>query len=185
MKQMWDKKVLVEVIHKESPKVEVDSELSETSENPVQNKVITEALGEVLPDTTGQTDKYLKVGSDGLEWADGGGKLYVHNIFAIDTHYFSVNVQIISNSDTPFTKQTLVEYLYDKGYNTNVKHYCASGYIFSSGAIAYFCYGIRVNARNTNSPNLLCAKSDGSDAGYETSANIGGANIFRDVVSEL
>ena len=47
MKRMFDKEEIVDIIQEESPKVEVDSELSETSENPVQNKVIYEALQNV------------------------------------------------------------------------------------------------------------------------------------------
>ena len=44
MKRMFDKEEIVEIAKEEGGSITVDSELSSTSENPVQNKVITEAL---------------------------------------------------------------------------------------------------------------------------------------------
>ena len=130
MKRMFDKEEIVDLIQEESPKIEVDSELSETSENPVQNKVITEALGEVLPDTTGQTDKFLKVGSDGLEWAEAGGKLYIHNITfssLSENNYNYIKMSYISKTSSQFTAVTFVNELNTKGVNSRNNALSVSG----------------------------------------------------------
>ena len=90
MKRMFDKEEIVEIAKEGS--VTVDSELSSTSENPVQNKVITEALGKVLPDTTGQEGNFLKVGSEGLEWSPAGsGGKYRHTILMSKNNQSSTN----------------------------------------------------------------------------------------------
>ena len=66
--------------------ITVDDALSDSSENPVQNKVINTALGgkadttdlpdasELVPDTTGASQgDVLMIGADGPEWAPAGG----------------------------------------------------------------------------------------------------------------
>lgn len=124
MKRMFDKKEIVDIIQEESPKIEVDSELSETSENPVQNKVIYEALGDkqdALPDTTGQTDKFLKVGADGLEWGEAGGgeKKYLHVYSFIFISGTKTYIYIVTNKDSALTKEEIRVALVNAGYNSS------------------------------------------------------------------
>ena len=145
MKRMFDKEEIVDLIQEESPKIEVDSELSETSENPVQNKVITEALGEVLPDTTGQTDKYLKVGSDGLEWAEAGVKLYIHNITFSDmaqNNYNYIRMSYISKTSSQFTAVTFVNELNTKGITSRNKALSVSGAKYDANSLVGIYTGI-------------------------------------------
>ena len=118
MKRMYANEELVKLIQENAPEVEVDDALSNTSENPVQNKVIYGALEDkqdALPDTTGETGKFLKVGSDGLEWAEGeGGKLYLHNINMYWTYFstiFNIDIRLLSSSSTQYTKSSLITYL--------------------------------------------------------------------------
>ena len=128
MKRMFDKEEIVEIAKEEGGSITVDSELSPTSENPVQNKVIYEALADKqdsLPDTTGQTDKFLKVGSEGLEWGNAGGsQTYLHRFdvlstsFVIDgeTIYVSGTFEIIADTSTHFNSLSEVRtYLKNKG----------------------------------------------------------------------
>ena len=185
MKQMWDKKVLVEVIHKESPKVEVDSELSETSENPVQNKVITEALGEVLPDTTGQTDKFLKVGSEGLEWAEAGGnKKYIHYIHGYKNGTVEIGCTLITDSSTPLSTPTLLgNYLYSKGLISNSNNAPASGLYIESNVIKGYVVGIFGDVLGT--VGVITAFADGSSTSLMSVKNISSWNTFYDTVVEL
>ena len=132
MKRMFDKEEIVEIAKEEGGSITVDSELSPTSENPVQNKVIYEALADkqdVLPDTTGQTDKFLKVGSEGLEWAEaGGGGKYLHHISLLghsnDSNFNSlISLDIINDSAEKFTSNTLRTYLRTNGYNSSSNQY--------------------------------------------------------------
>ena len=61
MKRMYANEELVKLIQENAPETEVDDALSNTSENPVQNKVIYGALEEkqdLLPTTV--ANKYLK-----------------------------------------------------------------------------------------------------------------------------
>lgn len=55
----------------------VDSSLSPTSENPVQNKVIYQALQDVLPSQTGNSGKFLTTNGTTTSWAtvSGGGSV--------------------------------------------------------------------------------------------------------------
>ncbi|MBR2557473.1 MAG: hypothetical protein IKE95_03740 [Methanobrevibacter sp.] len=162
MKRMFDKEEIVDLIQEESPKIEVDSELSETSENPVENKVIFEALADKqdsLPDTTGQTDKFLKVGSEGLEWAEAGGgggnKLYLHRVAVItggSSSKRSFTMNIITSDSTPFTRSSFRDYYRAKFHPLYI---LASSYeknpdILASGLVNQtddngIIFGIKVN----------------------------------------
>lgn len=95
MKRMFDKEEIVEIAKEEGGSVTVDSELSPTSENPVQNKVIYEALENV------------------------GGKVYAHYI-TLKSYLGSAvygSIVIISNSST-ITKDDVAKLLYSKGYTS-------------------------------------------------------------------
>lgn len=91
MKRMFDKEEIVEIAKEEGGSITVDDELSPTSENPVQNKVIYEALENV------------------------GGKLYMHNIHMYWTsgdNLVNVDIRFINSSATAFTaKSALIDYL--------------------------------------------------------------------------
>ena len=140
MKRMWDKPELVKLIEDNAPEITVDDALSGTSENPVQNKVINTALGtkqDSLPSTTGEEGKFLKVGSSGLEWANAGGGKYLHNVILFDSTYLlSLNISIISNSNTPYTTASFSQFLNDAGYDSSTNGLeirCDGGWKNNSG----------------------------------------------------
>lgn len=123
MKQMWDKKKLEEMIEEGGSSVTVDSELSDTSENPVQNKVITEAILGGLPDPTGHDDEFLTVNSGVLSWR-GGGKKYLHFIRVYPNSYqLPISLIIVNESNTLFDYTGLASYLYNNGNTEEAKSY--------------------------------------------------------------
>lgn len=95
MKRMFDKEEIVEIAKEEGGSITVDSELSPTSKNPVQNKVIFNALENV------------------------GGKVYAHYITLrsyIGNEVYG-SIVIISNSPT-MTKNDVAKFLNSKGYTS-------------------------------------------------------------------
>lgn len=144
MKQMWDKKKLEEMIQAESPQITVDSALSDTSENPVQNKVIYTALAgkqDSLPDTLEQEGKFLGIDESGnLAWGDPDKPLYLHKL-EVGGGSNGGMVLIINQESTPFTTSTLSAYLYSKGFTSNLLPYPASGPIgpFKTDYLANIC----------------------------------------------
>lgn len=90
MKRMFDKEEIVEIAKEEGGSVVVDSELSPTSENPVQNKVIYEAL------------------------QNGSGK-YLHIINCLQTSRdgFDFRIYLVTDSNSFFSKASLNRYLID------------------------------------------------------------------------
>ena len=99
MKRMFDKEEIVEIAKEEGGSVTVDSELSPTSENPVQNKVIYEALN--------------------------GKKLYQHNItLVVSSNAQEGYMSIISSKNTEYTASEVAKILYDNGFtNGTTKAY--------------------------------------------------------------
>lgn len=96
MKRMFDKEEIVEIAKEEGGSITVDSELSPTSENPVQNKVIYEAL------------------------EDAGSKLYAHYLsgqVSISTATVYIKAILITNKPDAYTKQTLAQLLYNSASN--------------------------------------------------------------------
>lgn len=133
MKQMWDKKKLEEMIQEGGSSITVDDQFSTESENPVQNKVITNALLDAstelnnkqdkLPDTAGQTGKFLKVGSEGLEWGEVGGK-YLHEYEIIfnpgnSPYAMTARFYIVANKNTALTNEEIVSYISSHYSNDN------------------------------------------------------------------
>ena len=158
---MWDKKVLVEVIHKESPKVEVDSELSETSENPVQNKVIYEALQ-----------------------GAGGTKKYIHYIHGYKNGSVEIGCTLITDSSTPLSTPTLLgNYLYSKGLMSNSNNAPASGLYIENNVIKGYVVGIFGGVLGT--VGVITAFADGSSTSLMSVKNISSWNTFYDTVVEL
>lgn len=112
MKRMFDKEEIVEIAKEEGGSITVDSELSSTSENPVQNKVITEALN--------------------------GTKLYKHYLqgqVSISTATVYIRGLLITNKSDAYTTQTLGSFLQESAgvYATLL----VSAYQINSGSISY------------------------------------------------
>ena len=108
----------------------------------------------------------------------GGGKqLYQHCITLIISgtkRYISLN--IISDSATPFTYDTLNTYLADKGFNSNNVVYSASGTYYESG------YGIRIVYGVYGSTEIGVVGTTVSD-GLKDSITISGASITDTVIT--
>lgn len=91
MKRMFDKEEIVEIAKEEGGSITVDSELSPTSENPVQNKVIYEALN--------------------------GKKLYLHQIKIANCYAELYSTRAEPFTD----EADLAGYMYEKGMTTYIK----------------------------------------------------------------
>ena len=117
MKRMFDKEEIVEIAKEEGGSITVDSELSPTSENPVQNKVIYEAL-------------------------QSGGKYLHHIFFTASNAEGKYDFFILNESSEAFTEDTLYDYLYDAGY-TSRNNYCnkISGVYFRIASNGKMLYG--------------------------------------------
>lgn len=125
MKRMYSKEELVELLIKqEGSSVTVDSELSDSSENPVQNKVIKDALDDKqdsLP--TVVNDRFLHTNADtgALEWAEAGGGgsgKYLHLIHRWSNNYDWWDI-IVNDSQTPISWEDYVNWIKDNGFNCN------------------------------------------------------------------
>ena len=187
MKRMYANEELVKLIQENAPEVEVDDALSNTSENPVQNKVIYGALEDkqdALPDTTGETGKFLKVGSDGLEWDEAGGNAYQHIISFNGSKSgvvieLTVKFDLINSNATPFTNSSLASYLYDKGYTSSSNGLKANfnGTFYSpTTSTNYFGYYTVSNIYSSNG-STLSAYSD--DELFTFTINDGAIKVVR------
>ena len=153
---MYANEELVKLIQENAPEVEVDDSLSNTSENPVQNKVIYGALEEkqdLLP--TSVANKYLKTDANGdLEWGDASVSLYKHHItfktnrsmsIAGVTHYYTLqgNFTIETSSPTAYTATTF--------YNdrNNVLPFSNSNGLLASGIIVEYTDDTRATVVDT------------------------------------
>lgn len=94
--------------------ITVDSQLSETSANPVENRVITKALEDSkevsVSSTTPTGDEVLWINPDGTGGggsSGGGGKLYLHKVNLTGTYL----IDIYSSYSTTFTYESFVAYL--------------------------------------------------------------------------
>lgn len=140
MKRMFDKEEIVDIIQEESPKSEVDSELSETSENPVQNKVITEALGNI--------------------------KLYAHYIYLSKiiqsgTEYVNAECLVLTDSETVFNNNSFAKYLHDKEFSSGEKYFpCNAVYINKSNST--YAVGIYLKSSSINDYILYVRLPDGT-----------------------
>lgn len=161
MKRMYSKEELVSLIQQESSSVTVDSELSDSSENPVQNKVIKDALDDKqdsLP--TVVNDKYLHTNADtgALEWSGADVKLYLHQMRLTNDYAF---LFVLSKSSEAFTTQTLHDWLYEKGYrnfdgsfpysSSYYKWVCPTNYVNTESKISAF---IGVYSANESGSNI-------------------------------
>ena len=107
----------------------VDSALSETSKNPVQNKVVTGAVADLKSELSNLDDGYASIDKLGLTWASGGlsgGSLVpsqkyrvsmtdtytaTKNIFVKIASGFKIGLHVFSDAST---------FSYDYGWKTNL-----------------------------------------------------------------
>lgn len=216
MKRMYANEELVKLIQENAPEVEVDDALSGTSENPVQNKVINTALGlkqDALPDTTGETGKFLKVGSDGLEWDNAGGTttqcyLHIGSIGGSQEANHDIKIIFIDENET-VTFDSLRTFLlnnnhltYNSGYhgvigNTNyisstnelrVFDYSKACHLYAkenaSSQIYFRHYGYTLISFAINDGAIICSASN---QGYqsESAINKSGFNFYGDTFALL
>lgn len=175
MKQMWDKKILVKLIEDET-KITVDDALSDTSKNPVQNKVIYTALSgkqDSLPDTTEQEGKFLGVDENGdLAWANAGGsKKYLHTIKVQNFGY----AYVVSTSNTEINSvSAFATFLYDNNYRAsnalltaNLASYLeCSGATFTLKRIYGFYSENGTTLSRLSNTNKITATTDGSTVSF-------------------
>lgn len=132
-------------------KITIDSELSLTSENPVQNKVITEAL------------------------ENAGKKLYQHFIDATlyvrisgETIFYYIGFSFIDENSSPYIKQTFAKILYDGGYTSRDKK-CLFGMFRDYSVVT----------PSTSNIYVLRVSFNGFFASSETTLKMHASNIRR------
>ena len=127
------------------------------------------------------TTHTLDFNDDGSLEVDGqavGKTYYEHNIcLSYDsssnawTHIF---IQIENDDPTPFTAQTLINYLYDKGFTTNKKSHVASGW-FNKLSSAYIVSGLYAVNKNYDNQSLHVVGI--STTSFDVNSNIQDTNI--------
>lgn len=139
---------------------------------------------------TSNTNHVLLFDADTLELTiDGstiGKQYYEHNIcLAYDQSadgYTHIFIQIENEDPTPFTKDSLVDYLYDMGFTTNKKCHIASGWLNKLNS-AYLVSGLYAVDKNHDNQSLHLVGV--STTSFNTNSNIQDTNITYTLMGTL
>lgn len=201
MKRMWTQKEIEDIASGSAPQIEVDDALSNTSENPVQNKVINEAILGGLPDPLEQEGKVLGLDESGkLSWVEGGG-IDEENTFIVlnitkDSYTFDVGI-IIPRKATKYNIDDIKDYLHQNHSTSsarlkfttsflpffqcstnNIGFYADAG-LYSADGSTISLYGWVVNAvtLTTDGSTISCASGAGNVGAFSGTITINSIKI--------
>ena len=139
-------------VYSSSVRVQGDGSIVNTSQSGMHFKEGANDDVLTIANNDGATPHYLHFNGDGTLDIDGqpvGGKpLYQHNIYIYHgVSSIRIATTIISDSPTPFTLTTLLNYLLDKGLTTNSKGIMVSGLAAANDNAILIFGGTNLNIR--------------------------------------
>ena len=127
-------------------------------------------------------DGNLKI--DGVAVGGGGSQLYQHNILITYNTKCYISLEIINQSNTPYTIQTLLNELYAKGYTTSTKMKTCNGVAYY-GSNLYIVYAIGQDTNNSTTCKHLIGRGDGSYLNVYENLDLSSATLYDDNIIAL
>ena len=89
------------------------------------------------------------IGPQGPAGPSGGKQLYQHNIYVRD-NLFQLTIKIITENNTAFTSQSLLQWLKDNNFNLNTKPFGCSGFYSNGSSDRGTIFGVFEQDTNQN-----------------------------------